>query len=341
MTGSGACAMREPAAALTGACPHLYGVYGIALHSEIPLALPGPEPGELARIELRTAPAPFFSDAIQGVPLEQLSGSWYEFGRLPDRSSYARWTGVGEFLVSGDGRQVVCRQFDVATTESFHVYLLGQALSFALVKSGFEPLHATVVVIDGEGVAFLGESRFGKSSLAASFLEAGYKMLTDDLLMLQATTSRVLAYPGPPRIKLFPKTARRFLSDAAAGIRMNPDTEKLILPLDPKRSCSVPVPMKAVYSLAGPREVFRKQAVRSEPLSPRRAFLELIKNTFNHRILDADRLERQLHQTARLVGLMPVRKLSFPRVWNQLPSVREAIISDLGRQALKAAACGD
>ena len=104
--------------------------------------------------------------------------------------------------------------------------MLGQALSFALVKQRFEPLHATVVVVDDQAVAFLGDNASGKSSLAACFLEAGYRLLTDDLLMLQESSNRVLAYPGPPRLKLFPKIASRFLGRTANRVQMNPDTEQ-------------------------------------------------------------------------------------------------------------------
>jgi hypothetical protein len=334
--------MKEPPATIsrpitirTNDLRYVYGVYGIALHSTIPLPLPCLEHGELARIELRTANASFFDDAMRYLHLEQRSGSWYEFGRLRDGSSYARWRGVGEFLVSSDGRRIFCRQFDQATIESFHVYLLGQALSFALVKSGFEPLHATVVVVNGDALAFLGDTGFGKSSLAACFLDAGHQMLTDDLLLLQPGTKDVLAYPGPPRIKLYPKMADRFFPDAPARVRMNPETAKLIVPLDRKRSCSRPVPVNAVYCLAGPREVFRKQKIRFEPLSPRQAFLELVKNTFNRRIMDADRLQRQLDETARLVSILPIGKLSFPRDWSRLPSVRDTIISSLRAPAVE------
>ena len=46
--------------------------------------------------------------------------------------------------------------------------MLGQALSFALVKQGFEPLHATVAVVDDEAVAFLGHNAFGKSTLTGA-----------------------------------------------------------------------------------------------------------------------------------------------------------------------------
>jgi hypothetical protein len=211
--------------------PQRYYVYGITLHSDIPLALPTDGSGELARIELRTAPAAYFSDAQRELPAEQDSGSWYRFGHLPDHSSYVRWEGVGEFLVSAGGHQITARQFDEASPESFQVYLLGQALSFALVKCGFEPLHATTVVVNGEAIAFLGESGSGKSTLAACFLEAGHGMLTDDLPILKKIAGVFMAYPGPPRIKLYPELARRFLGNASNGVAMNSETRKLILPL--------------------------------------------------------------------------------------------------------------
>jgi len=319
--------------------PYLYYIYGISLYSEIPLPLPDSGRGELAHIALRIAPASYFAEAIRGVSLEQADGSWYQFGRLADGSSYARWQGVGEFLVSGDGLQILCRQFEIASTESFQVYMLGQALSFALVKRGFEPIHATAVVVNAEAVVFLGDSGFGKSTLAASFISAGYQVLTDDLLILQPAGSRVLAYPGPARIKLFPKIARRFLGDAADGVRMNPDTEKLILPLNGKQMWQAPVPVKVIYSLAPPRDVFRKQSMRFETLTVREGFLELVKNTFNYRIIDAGRLKRQLEQTSRLVTLLPVRRLSIPRDLDQLPSFRETIIADLQPQRLEVAEC--
>src|SRR2546425_6748677 len=136
--------------------PYTYYVYGITLHSDIPLSLPvrgarsasaaarSLENGSLADIELRMAPDSFFSEAIAGVSLEQAAGSWYQIGRLADGSSYMRWEHVGEFLISGDGRRMSCRQFDRATCESFEVYMLGQALSYALVGQAFEPIHATV-----------------------------------------------------------------------------------------------------------------------------------------------------------------------------------------------------
>jgi hypothetical protein len=318
-----------------------YCVYGVTLQSDIPLALPADGSGELARIELRTAPDSYFFDAQRELPPQNDPNSWYKFGRLRDHSSYVRWEGVGEFMVSARGHQITARQFEEADQESFQVYLLGQALSFALVKCGFEPLHATTVVVNGKAVVFLGESGFGKSSLAACFLAADHRMLTDDLLILKKFAGGLWAYPGPPRIKLFPKQARKFLGDASNGVAMNSGTQKLILPLDRTRSSDTPVPLKAIYTLAPPREVFRKQPIRFKTLSPRESFLELVKNTFNYRVLDTGRLERQFNETARMVSAMSVRKIFYARVLSQLPAVRDAILADLNSSPAEPGPCAD
>src|SRR5438093_9514099 len=103
----------------------------------------------------------------------------------------------------------------------------------------------------------------------------------------------------------------------------------LFIPLNDKQRCAFPLPVRAIYSLAAPHDLFRKQPIRIEALSPREAFIELVKNTFNRRITDPDRLARQLAETSRLVGLLPTRKLSIPRDLNRLPAVRGAILDDL------------
>ena len=56
--------------------------------------------------------------------------------------------------MSSDGRCMACRMFEGAPSESFQVYLVQHALSFALLKRGFEPFHATAVVVDGNGCGF-------------------------------------------------------------------------------------------------------------------------------------------------------------------------------------------
>src|ERR1044071_2564446 len=177
-----------------GLSPHYhYLVYGVSLHSEFMLSLPEETVPGFMRIEIRAGAPSMFTEVIRGVALQHRS-DWYHFVHLTDGSSYVKWDGLGEFLVSADGGCIVCAHDTSAPMESFQVYLLGQALGFALVKSGFEPLHATAIDIGGEAIALLGGSGFGKSSLAACFLSAGYSLLTDDLLLLRPGRQGVNAY---------------------------------------------------------------------------------------------------------------------------------------------------
>jgi len=305
-----------------------YGVYGISLRSEIPLSLPRPQRPGLVEIELCVGSPAMFSSAIRGTDLQSRS-DWYHYAHLKDRSSYVRWKGLGEFLVSSDGGRITCTRAAEAAMESFQVYLLGQALSFALVKSGFEPLHATAVAVDGEAVVLLGDNGFGKSTLAACFLASGYPLLTDDLLLLQLGANGFAAHPGPPRIKLFPSVARRFLGSAAAGIPMNSETSKLVIPLDQRQSCQAALPLRAIYAIAPPHETRRAPHIRIEALPMRKAFLALVGNTFNYVIVDPDRLQRQVRETTLLLSGVPVKKLTYPRGLSHLPSIREAVLVDL------------
>lgn len=305
----------------------------MAIVSDTPLALPAYSDGGLGQVECLSAPASAFLAAMHGEEFDPRSDSWFRYAFLHDGSTYARWGTVGEFLVAAGGRLIVYRRAEESSDESFQVYMLGQALSFALVKQGFEPLHATVVVVDNQAVAFLGNNAFGKSSLAACFLEAGYRLLTDDLLMLQELPGGVFAYPGPPRIKLFSRIANEFLGHTARRAYMNVDTDKLILPIGEHRSCTNPVPLAAIYSLAAPRDACRTPHVGIEALSPRGAFVELVKGTFNRRLVSSQRLERQFGAMATLAELVAVKKLTYPRAIDRLQEVRAMVLADLARDA--------
>jgi hypothetical protein len=318
-----------------------YCAYGVAIRSELPLPLPemrGPTEAALLELEIRASDEPLSGAIPEGVKLQRNPLSGFDFGQFPDGSTFVRWDDVGEVLISKNGRSIACRPFRQTDSESFHVYLLGQALSFALVMNGFEPLHATAVVVEDQVVAFLGDCGFGKSTLAAAFLQAGHRLLTDDLLLLRTTTRRVLAYPGPTRIKLFPKMARRLLGEEASGVRMNRQAQKLIIPLEHSQVCADAVPLGAIYTLTSPEDVTNNDILLAS-LTEREAFVALLASAFNYVISDPDRLRRQFEATQALANATIVRKVCYPRSLESLPLVREAIFADLCARKSEIATC--
>jgi hypothetical protein len=68
-------------------------------------------------------------------------------------------------------------------------------------------------------------------------------------------------------------------------------------------------------------------------LTPREAFVDLVKGTFNRRLVSRQRLARQFGVMSRLAGRVPVRKLTYPRTIDRLQEVRRLVIADLAREA--------
>lgn len=306
-----------------------YDIYGIRLSSEIQLSFPESESTQSADVSVIAAPPDFFREATRFAVVETNPTRWYKYAQLDNGQSFLRWDDLFEFLIDADGTRIWCGWLGAASLESLQVYLLGHALSFALIKQGYEPLHATAVVIDGEAIAFLGSSGFGKSSLAAAFLADGHRLLTDDMLLLWSKDQGYEAQPGPRRIKLFPKIAHRFLAGTGSAVPMNSETEKLVLPLNADHRHHDAVPLRALYVLGPPREMQQKQSIKLAPLTTREAFIGLVRGTFNPLVSDSDRLRRQCSECLSIASRVPARRISYPRVLAMLPAVKHAILTDL------------
>jgi len=308
-----------------------YRMYGLLVRSQVPLTSPLNIRSGLADIELVTAPASLRTPLVQRRLKRSEADDWFHHAALDDGSTYLLWTRLSEFLISPGGRRIACHAFDGVSSETLSTYLITQALSCALVQQGIEPLHATAAVVNGEAVAFLGNCGYGKSSLGAAFLKAGHPLLTDDLLVIGragSSVDRLTAHPGPARIKLFPEIAERLLDTGRAGVRMNPETSKLILPLSNDEHCATAVPLRAIYVLNRPASRHAARRISIRRLSVRRACLALIANTFNLIITDPARLKRQFEWAAQLATQAPVKSLSYPRNLAKIGQVVDAICED-------------
>jgi hypothetical protein len=165
-------AVCEPPA---GGFWHHYQLYGLHVRSRQRLSLAegswenGPC-GEFVDVEIEPAPGSRFARVTSGITLDPYE--WIHHHELLDSWSFLRYDGLFEFLVAPRGDRILFHHLGEAPTESFQTYLLGRVFSYALVKMGYEPLHAATVVVDGCAVAFLGASTFGKSTLAGTLGQA-------------------------------------------------------------------------------------------------------------------------------------------------------------------------
>jgi hypothetical protein len=268
------------------------------------------------------------ADAASYVPPAQ-QGRWAESAALPDGSHYRRWNGLFEFVVTPDARQIQARVEREVEDEALLAYLLVDALSFSMIRLGWEPLHATAVQTDDGVAAFLGESGRGKSTLAAGFVRAGSRLLTDDMLILTRGNNRFLAQPGPPRIKLYREMAMQIFGAADAGVPMNSVTEKLILPLTSQQTATTSAALTALYILDDAPAVGSPLTIRR--IAPAQALPAALAATAGHFPFEADRLTRQFAFVTTLVQTVPMMIVTYPRGAAEIGRVREAILADMRR----------
>jgi hypothetical protein len=248
---------------------------------------------------------------------------WFSWFRTSD-GLRLRWEGLAEFSIRDRGRTILGRPLASGWYEAFAHQLLTQVISFALLERGVEHLHSTVVQVDDVAVAFTAAPGAGKSTLAAGFVRAGHRLVTDDVLVLRTSRGRLMAQPGYPRMRLVEEAAERVVPDLAASAVPHPLGTKRVVAVPAASWASDPIPLARIYELSpGAR------SVRLGTLQGRRAFRTLAENTYNALITDARRLERHLTYTASLAGAVPVKRLSYPKEFGVLDVLRRRVLDDL------------
>jgi len=314
-----------------------YSLYGITLSSDFAFAnrlAPGMGQATLTFHCTESAmPAtdwqttsPIYSspalDETGNCTLQLFQTSDYSVLHYPDCTDYYLWPD-----------RIICH-----LTNDFHRYwvevgLLGGVLSFWLEQQGLIALHAAAVVVDDRAIAFAATNKGGKSSLAASLMQLGYPLLTDDILPVACEAAQVTGRPGYPQMRMWPDQATYFWGDYQSLEQVVPHLSKRRIPVGENQFgqfCGESVPLQCLY-LPDRRPVDDwGTEVMITSLSPREALLELIKHAFAAQLVEAvphlqiDRF-RRLGQIAATIS---VRRLTYPSGIEYLPQVRAAILQD-------------
>jgi hypothetical protein len=315
------------------AARHEYFLYGVRVTSDCPFAFPVARDSRqaLADVEfLRGTDLDFQAFA----PLHRPSDEGFVCRSSSDGSTYLRWRHLYEFRVAADGSRVASRPLDGCDRTVLQNYLFGQVLAVALVQQGIEPLHAAVVRVDDCAIGFLGDCTFGKSTLLASFLQAGHRVLTDDLLIVERHDGVPMALPGSGRIKLMPDSAGTFLGDTDGGVLLNPLTTKRSFLIESARRQETALPLTHLFVLPAPEERDRITSIEIQRI-PRAAMVqELLKNSFSAEILDRGRLARQFAFGSQMASDVEGFRLRYPSGVHHLPALREAIVEHIHRTTI-------
>lgn len=303
-----------------------YFLYGLTL--DCPFPLNAPASGKKPEVVIRANPSLFRKIRPQ-VPL---GGKIFQYSRLPDGKEYLRFHRFAEFLITPGGGRLFYKTFpkNPKLREAFLQHLLVQAVSFAMIRQGREPFHATALVSGKTALALFGDSGFGKSTLASCLISRGFRLLSDDLLNLAKKNGRWMAFPGSPRIKLYDRSAKRFFR-SAGEFPVNPRSGKRIIRLPEEQVSSKPAQLAAIYLLSDLKKIRAKKTVALRKVKGKDAVMETINAFYNLAAENPQRNSRHLEMAHDMAASIPIRKIYYPRSLKHLPRLAQLIEKDLSR----------
>jgi hypothetical protein len=305
-----------------------YRAYGLVLESDVEFPeLVGANEDDAAAITVRLAcerrslatPSAWFFDE-DGIRAARVEGGFlYDF------------FGACFFRLNASATAIELERCDESVGPALaRHFLLDHVLPRGFNLRGAEVVHATSVLTPAGLCAFVGPSGIGKSTLAASFGQAGHPVVTDDCLILHRAGDRFFGTPGYPGVRLLGDATAAIFGEDIPRTALSDEHEKqrIILPsgIAPP---GAPQPLARVYVLhrlpagASPTIV---------PLSRLEAFIGLVRdNTLRFDPHDRGALLRELEFFEALVSSrsVAVRSCGIPEGLASLPAVRRAILEDL------------
>ncbi len=215
----------------------------------------------------------------ESLPDAEFRGVRYE---MTQNQFLLRVDNVARYHVT-NGDRIVVEPFSDAEPLAVRLFLLGSAFGALLQQRGLVPMHASVMEMCGRAVMFCGPSAMGKSTLAITLYNRGYRMLADDVCVVRLDEAGLpLAIPGYPQVKLWADTL---------NLLKTADSDKLPKPrqglekynLDTRTTfCRTPLPLKAIYCIG----LANSPSFELKPIRGKDKFIALFNNTYRVQFLD-------------------------------------------------------
>jgi len=300
-----------------------YAIAGLHIISEIPLsgvACCRDDPDRSDVVMICQAPVPSSLRApIATYPDGQWNGEELVIA-IPD---------VARYLVSVN--RIDIEPAEGAGMNDVCAFLLGTVFGALCHLRGIFPLHASAIGVGKQCIAFAGDSGAGKSTIAASLIGRGHRLISDDVTYICGTAAGQLQiWPGTNRLRLW-ESAMEGLRYAKEGTeRERRGFDKFLVPAKPPADGDRPLKLNAIYHLEAAAQ---GAGIVIERLRGAAAVDVLLRNTFRLYIAEDVGRKRQVFAACtHLAREVPVFRLSRPMNFASLDLVSNKLEEHLATE---------
>jgi hypothetical protein len=293
---------------------HVYSAFGLCIHSDIELSGFAPGSGDpditIRQKHLRVVRAgagETYGDIVSG------------------HMEYEGWD-IDLLFRLEEGRRIFYHSLRPIPQETLRSFIQGAYLAATLRQRGLLVLHGSAVSDGDRAIAFLGNSGWGKSTLATYFCDRGYRLITDDVMVVVpgSPSEPARVPPGVKQVRLRPTAAERLVA--------NHESLPLVTPVSPKRlhllegEIERALPLSKVYVL----QRATAEANRVSAIEKQHVPLHLVAHTHSTNwITEPEHVADHFAQCGRLAQHTPIALLERRMSLDELPAIFDLVQEDL------------
>lgn len=274
-----------------------YKAYGLIIESDYNLdALEEISSGASPDIRIKNGQVPEeLEDCSDKGPFFQINPREYLL-KLPR---------IANFYVA-EGREVLVSKAQEADDKDVIAFLLSSVIAALLVQRGFLLLHASVIELDGEVVAFAGRSGAGKSTMATYLHKKGHRVLADDIAVIKFEQGIPHVLSGILSVKLWKDMIQAFELEAQHPVREG--VEKYFYRV--VGQVQEPIALNKMVVIG----IHNKENYKVEAIKGIMKFNLIKRNTFRYRLLKGmEKQQEHFKQANQLAGKIDLYHLVRPR----------------------------
>ena len=314
----------------------MYRIFDILISSNIPIPeLPETSSGSAALQFLSGSEFTSSQNEPNWFHHWYWSGSQISYSCARTDDGYLlRYPGLADFLISIDDNSIVAHPVPGTPRDTLRHLLLDNVIPNILGHQGRLVLHASSVELkDGTGIAFLGSSGWGKSTIASSFAKNGARLLTDDCLLVDIRDGKAVVIPSYMGVRLLPDSANEIFPDEPDFTRVTHYSEKQKLIPNEQTDDSPGIELNAIFLLDDPSERSPSNEIKIKRAEGADSIMTIIKRAFLIDVHDMDAVSRIFTTASRIASSsLDIYTLSHPREYDRLADLRHAVISTVERK---------
>ncbi|CAN5359816.1 hypothetical protein BH09PSE1_BH09PSE1_04980 [soil metagenome] len=240
-----------------------------------------------------------------------------------DTRDLMSWNEVASFEISGDDR-ITYAGAPGSGDALVSLPMLGPVMAILLHRRGLLTLHGSAINIEGRAAVFLGDKGAGKSTTAAALVQAGYPLVTDDIVAVALGQGETpLVWPGYPQVKLTDNATEALpFADAETMPSPHPDFGKHRHLLGGEFDCAS-VPLSEAVVLQRGEELAIERLAGMDAVQALMRFSYVTR--FGERVLAGVTKATHFRQCVEIAQTATVCRLTVPHDLTRLSAVADAL----------------